>query len=341
MHRCMAVAIVAALLAIAPARADDVADFYRGKTVTLTVSAGAGGGYDTLARTVARFLGPHLPGQPIIVVRNMAGAGGLAAANFLYDKAEKDGTHIGLVQNNAAFEPLFGAKGAPYDPTKFNWLGTPSVETGLFVVWNTVPVNALDDARTRETTVGTAGINSTSAFHARLLNDVFATRLKIVGGYPGQTDAFFAMERGELDGYASVLYSALQATRADWLPQKKIRAILYYGPEQRPEFAGVPYAREVARSEDDRMLLDAAFAPLALGRPLVMPPGVSAERLAAMRKALMETFADPGFIAETTRLALGPNEPRNGEQIQETIQRIFATPPRVLDRLRRLNTAPR
>lgn len=324
-----------------PVHAQSVADFYQGKTVTLTVSAGAGGGYDTLARTVARFLTKHLPGSPIIVVRNMAGAGGTAAANFLFSSAEKDGTHIGLLQSHSPFEPLLGARAARYEAARFNWLGTPSVETGLFVLWNAVPVETLADARTREITVGAAGANSMPAFHARLFNEVFGLRLKIVTGFPGQTDAFYAMERGELEGYTSVIYSALQATKADWLPQKKIKAILQYGPEKRVELAGVPSAREAASSADDRILLDAAFAPLALGRPLVMPPGVPADRLAAMRKALMDTFADPGFIAESTRLALGPNDPRSGDALQEVVARTYAAPPRVLDRLRKLNSVPR
>src|SRR5262249_51814782 len=131
------------------------------KTVTLTVSSSAGGGYDTLARTTARFLGRHLPGNPIIIVKNMAGAGGTTATNFLYSNAEKDGAHIGLVQNDIPFEPLLGRKDARYEPLRFNWLGSPSVETGLLAVWHTSPVHSLDEARQRDVTVGAAGINST------------------------------------------------------------------------------------------------------------------------------------------------------------------------------------
>ncbi len=325
---------------VTTARADDVADFYKGRSVTLTVSSSAGGGYDTLARTVARFLGRHVPGNPTVIVRNMAGAGGITATNFLYNNAEKDGGQIGLLQNNTPFEPMFGTKEARYEPTKFNWLGTPSVETGIFVVWHATPVNSLDDAKQREVTVGAAGVNSTPAFYARLLNEVFGTKLKVIVGYPGQTEAFFAMERGEIDGYSSVFLSTLNATKADWLPEKKIKAIVYYGPEKRPELAGVPYAPEVAK-DDDRVLLEAAFAPLALGRPLVMPPGVPADRLAAMRKALADTFADKDFLAEATRLGLAPEAPRNGEQLQEVIARTYAAPPAVIERLRKLNTVAR
>jgi tripartite-type tricarboxylate transporter receptor subunit TctC len=328
-------------LAIAPAHADAVSDFYQGKPVTLTVSASAGGGYDTLARTLARFLGKHVPGRPIVIVRNMAGAGGMAAANFLYANADKDGSHIGLLQNNAAFEPLIGARDARYDPAKFSWLGTPSVETGLFAVWHAVPVNSLDEARQREISVGAAGANSTAAVYARLLNDVLGTRLKIVNGFPGQAEAFYAMERGELDGYAGILYGAMLVARPDWLAQKTIRPLLYYGPEKRPELAGVPYAPEVATKEDDRLLLDVAFAPLALGRPLVMPPGAPAERLTAMRRALAETFVDPEFVAESKRLGLGTDTPQSGEAIEAVIRRVYASPPGVLDRWRKLNTVPR
>jgi tripartite-type tricarboxylate transporter receptor subunit TctC len=333
--------IACALPWLTPAHADAIADFYKGKPISLVVSSSAGGGYDTLARTVARFLGRHVPGNPAVIVKNMAGAGGITATNFLYNAAEKDGSQIGLLQNNTPFEPLLGAKEARYNPSKFEWLGTPSVETGILVVWNASPVNSLADITRHETTVGAAGVNSTPASYARLINDVFGTKLKIIVGYPGQTEAFMAMERGEIDGYPSVFYSTLQATKSDWLPEKKIKALLYYGPEKRPELAGVAYAPDLVTNEDDKALLDAAFAPLALGRPLVMPPGVPAERLAVMRKALAETFADPEFLAESERLGIGANAPRNGEQVQDAIRRAYATPPRVLDRLRKLNTVSR
>jgi tripartite-type tricarboxylate transporter receptor subunit TctC len=339
--RSTAALLIFAVFGVAPAKAQSVADFYKGRTVALTVASSAGGAYDTLARVTARFLGKHLPGNPIVIVRNTAGAGGIAAANFLYNAAEKDGSQIGLLQNNTPFEPLFGTKEARYDPTKFGWLGSPSIETGLLVVWNAVPVNSLDEARQREITVGAAGINSTPAFHARLLNEVFGLKLRVMVGYPGQTEAFFAMERGEIDGYSSVLYSALQVTRSDWLPQRKIKPIVYYGPEKLPKLAGVPYAPEIAANADDRSLLDAAFAPLALGRPFAMPPGVPADRLAAMRKALSDTFADRDFLAESERLGLGANAPRSGEQNEDVIARSYATPPRVLDQLRKLNTVAR
>ena len=146
------------------AKADAIADFYRARTVTVVVSSSAAGGYDTLARVVARYMGRHLPGNPVFIVRNMPGAGGIAATNFLYNNVDRDGSVIGLVQNNTPFEPLFGTKEARYDPVKFNWLGSPSSETAMVLIWHTVPVNSVADLKTHEVTVGVSGANSTPAF---------------------------------------------------------------------------------------------------------------------------------------------------------------------------------
>src|SRR5438876_1894054 len=146
------------------AKADAIADFYRARTVTVVVSSSAAGGYDTLARVVARYMGRHLPGNPVFIVRNMPGAGGIAATNFLYNNVDRDGSVIGLVQNNTPFEPLFGTKEARYDPVKFNWLGSPSSETAMVLIWHTVPVNSVTDLKTHEVTVGVSGANSTPAF---------------------------------------------------------------------------------------------------------------------------------------------------------------------------------
>ena len=336
--------LLAALLAIAgvaPARADPVADFYKGKTVSLIVSTSVGGGYDVLGRAVSRFLGRHMPGNPTVIVRNMAGAGGIVATNFIYNQAERDGTNIGLLQDNAPFKPLLGTKEARYNPTELNWLGSPSAENGMLVVWGGSPIGSLADARARETTVGAAAVNSTPALYARLLNDVLGLRLKVIAGYPGQTEAFLAMEHGEIDGYPSVFYSTLLATKPDWLPQKKIRTILYYGPDRHPELGDAAYATDLVTNADDRILLDAAFAPLALGKLFVTGPGVPVERVAAMRKALADTFADPEFAAESDRLRLGANAPRSGEDVEAVIRRIYAAPPPVLDRLRQLSTSDR
>jgi tripartite-type tricarboxylate transporter receptor subunit TctC len=261
----------------------------------------------------------------------------MTATNFLYNNADKDGSVIGLVQNNTPFEPLFGTKEARYDPVKFNWLGSPSSETAMVLIWHTVPVNSVADLKAREVAVGVSGANSTPAFFTRLLNATLGTKMKPVNGYPGQNDVLLAMERGELDGHPSAFFSSVRSTRPAWLRGKTAKAIVQYGPEKLAELPDVPFAPDLVVSDDDKLLMQAAFAPLTLGRPFLAPPGVPVDRLAALRDAFAATMADPEFLAEGERIGLGLNAPRTGAQIQEVMQRAYQSPPRVIDRLRQLN----
>jgi len=333
------VAPIAALLVLfaAPAKADPIADFYTGRTVTLIVSTSAAGGYDTLARTVARHIGAYIPGHPTVIVRNMPGAGGLTATSYLFTAADRDGSVIGLIQNNPPFEPLFGTAEARFDPRQFNWLGTPSVETAMVLVYKTVPVFSVDDLRARETAMGASGANSTPAFFARLFNATLGTRMKIIAGYPGQNEALTAMERGELDGYPSVFFSALSSTRPGWLKDGTARAIVQYGPAKLPQLGGVPFVPDLIGDAADKLLLQAAFAPLSIGRPLLAPPGVDAARIAALRQALAVMFADPDFRTEADKIGLSLNDPRGGEELLAVIERAYATPAEIVTRLRDLN----
>jgi tripartite-type tricarboxylate transporter receptor subunit TctC len=328
-----------AVLSLVPlqAHADSAADFYRGKTVSIVVSTSPGGGYDALARGIARHIGKHIPGNPNVTVRNMPGAGGITAMNWFYNSAEKDGTILGLVGNGMPLEPLFGTKAARYDATRFNWLGTPSYEVSMVLVWHTVPVNTVDDLRTRDTTMGSSGANSTPSFYTRMLNATLGTRMRLIYGYPGQNDAFLAMERGELDGYPSVFYSALTSTRPTWLKEKMAKPIVQYGPQRLKELPNVPFATDLLTNEDDRLLMQASSAPQALGRPLLLPPDVPADRVAVMRKALADTFNDPAFQVDADKVGLIVNAPQSGEQLQKVITEAYRTPARVVERLRQLN----
>jgi tripartite-type tricarboxylate transporter receptor subunit TctC len=324
-------------LAMQQAKADGVADFYKGKTISVVVSAATGGGYDAMARAIVRFIGRHMPGNPTFIVQNMPGAGGILAMNYLYNVAQKDGTVIGLVQNNTPFEPLLGTKEARYDASKFNWLGTPSFEVAMVLVWHLVPVNSIDDLKRIQTNMGVTGVNSTPAFYARLLNATLGTRIRLINGYPGQNDAFKAMESGELDGAPSVFYSALTSVRPKWLPDRLAKPIVQYGPERLKELGEVPFAPDLLTDEDDKLLMQAALAPLALGEPEVMPPDVPSDRVSALRKALADTFVDPEFLTESDRMGLNVIAPRAGAQLQEVISRAYRSPSRVVDRLHKLN----
>jgi tripartite-type tricarboxylate transporter receptor subunit TctC len=334
----LALALSALLVAAVatPMRAESAPEFYRGRTLTIIVSSSAAGGYDTVARTLARFVGRHLPGNPTVIVRNMPGAGGMTAANFLYNSAERDGTVIGLVQNNTPFEPLFGTREARYDPLKFNWLGTPSFETAMVLLWHTVPVTSLAELRVREVAVGVSGANSTPAFFTRLLNSTLGTRMKPINGYPGQNEVFLAMEQRELDGHPSAFFNSVRVIRPTWLREGKAQPIVQYGPEKIAELGDVPFAPDLV-AEDDRLLMQAAFAPLALGRPFLAPPGVPSDRVAVLRAAFAAAMADREFIAEGEKIGLGLNAPRGGSELQELMERTYRSPPQVIDRLRRLN----
>ena len=322
----------------ANAQQPDVASFYKDRTLTLIVSTGAGGGYDLLARTIGRHMNRHIPGNPVIVVQNMPGGGALVATNHLYNVAAKDGSVFAGLSNNTPFEPLFGTKEARYDAAKFHWLGSPSSEVGLLAVWNTVPVRTLDDARKREVTIGSTGVKATPSFYARLLNEMLGLNLKVIVGYKGQNDIFLAMERGELDASSSIFYNSLVATRPSWLPENKVRLLVQYGLARQPQLKDVPFAPDLAKSPEDRALMNAAFAPLAVGRPYALPPGVPFERVAAMTKALEETFRDKAFVDDATKQKMDVSSPLSGAQIAEIIRNAYSLPDAQVTRLRKLST---
>jgi tripartite-type tricarboxylate transporter receptor subunit TctC len=340
MKRCSVFAALGFLLSAAmlppgTVRADAVGDYLKGRIVHLVVAYPPGGGYDVYARVMAQFLPKHLPGNPTVIVQNMPGAGSLTAANYLYSVAEKDGTVILAPSNSLAFAPLQGVSGANFDPTRFNWVGSPSRETGILIVWHTVPVNVVQDLTVREITLGTSSANATSSFYGRVLNSVLGLKMKLIRGYQGSNESFLAMERGEVDGYAAAFWNTLKSTRPDWLRDRKIRLLVQYGAEPSPELPGVPFARDLAAAEDDRILLDFANAPLAFGHPFVLPPGVPADRVAAWRRAFLDTYRDPAFIAEAAKQQIDI-DPSTGEQLQEILQRAYAAPQPVIDRLRLL-----
>ena len=323
-------------LAASGARAQTPAEFYKGKTVNMIVSSSPGGGYDTLSRSVARFLGRHIPGNPNVVVRNMPGAGGIVATNHIAKAAPRDGLTFAGVQNNTPFEPMFGTKEADYDPTKLNWLGTPSVETGLLIIWGASKIQTLADAQKFEMTAGASGHNSTPSFYARLLNELLGTKIKIIVGFPGQNEAYIAMERGEIDSYGVTFWSSLTSTKQHWIRDKKIRILVQYGPEKDAALPDVPFGPDLVKNEDDKLLFEAAYAPLAAGRPFVAPPDLPADRLAALRKAMLDTYRDPDFLAEAEKLQLQVDRPTSGEKLQAQISRVYQMPQRVVDRLRRI-----
>jgi len=209
----------------------------------------------------------------------------------------------------------------------------------MATVWHKAPVNTWQDARTQEITMGSSGVNSTPSFYGRLLNETLGLKQKIIVGYESQSQAFLAMERGEIDGYPSVFYSALMATRPNWYKDKQIKILVQMGLEKEPAISDVPFALDLVTNPDDKLLLIAAFAPLQSGRPYLMPPGVPTNRVKAMNTAMMATFRDPDFVTEANKRGLGVTSPRSGEELQALLDRVYTqTPQRIIDRLRKIST---
>jgi tripartite-type tricarboxylate transporter receptor subunit TctC len=309
------------------------ADFYKGREIKLIVSATVGGGYDVYARTLAKHLGEHIPGNPTITPQNMPAAGGIAAANYLYNVAPRDGTVICLLQNTVAFEPFYANKQALFDAAKFSWLGTPTTEVAMYIVWHTSKIKTLHDAQTQEMITGGAGAASTPAFYGRVFNQIFNMKARLITGYPGQNEILLAMEKGEVEAMASPFWSSIKTSRPTWYPEAKIRVLFQYGAEPHSELKGVAFALDLLRIEADKTLLIAASAPLGLGRPFVAPPDIPAERLAILRTAMMATIKDPQFRADCEKQRLECSNPRSGEQIEALITQAYATPEHVRKRL--------
>jgi tripartite-type tricarboxylate transporter receptor subunit TctC len=317
------------------AQAATPAEFYKGRTVQLVVPTAAGGGYDAIARTVARHLGQHIPGNPTIVINNMPGAGGIRAPNYLYTVAEKDGSIIGLIQNSTPFEPLVGNAQATFDPRKFGWLGSPNYETGVLMVWHTAAAVTIDDLRKTEITVGVEALASNPAFSARLVMQTLGLKLRIIPGYPGSAAALLAMENREVDAFPNFYNSTMQM-RPDWVRDKKALLVVQWGPHKEKSIPDVPYIPDIISDPDKLALERAGSASLAMGRPFHTPPGIPADRLAVLQEAMMATFKDPAFVAENTKMGFGELAPQSGADLQRVINDLYASPPDVIEHLRKI-----
>ena len=334
-QRFLSLAVIILVVASIPggARADPVADFYRNKDLRLIIAGSVGGGYDIYARTVAKYLSNHLPGSPTIVPQNMPAGGGIAAANYLYNIAERDGSVIGAIQNTVPFEPFFGNKQAQFDPLKLNWLGTPTSEVALYIVWHTSKIHNLHDAQTQGMIAGGAGSASTPILYGRIFNDILGLKAHFVTGYPGQNEILLAMENGEVEAMPSPFWSSLKTARPQWVPDHLVRVLFQYGLKPHPELQGVPFAADLVDNDADKILLNTASAPLGLGRPFAAPPGMPADRLAALRDGLMATFADPSFLADCQSQRLECSDTKDGSTIAKLISQAYAIPPAIKLRL--------
>jgi len=314
---CAAIGATANLAAAQP-----VADFYRGKTVTMVIGYPPAGANDVYARMVARHIGKHIPGNPNVVPQNMTGAGGINMANHLYNTVARDGTFIGMMGNNFPATQAVGGKSVKFDAGKFHWLGTmaPVVET--MAVWHTAGVKNMDDLRKQEVVAGASGRGAITYFYPMMMNAFLGTKFKIVTGYPGGNQINLAMERGEVQARNNT-WSSWKATRPQWVKDKQIYVVAQAGP--RAPDLDAPSVEELAKTPDDRLTIELIVSGTQLGRPFATTPDVPADRLAALRNAFRETMKDPEFLKDAAQMNFEVN-PVYGEPMQKTVEKILSTP---------------
>ena len=331
-----------ALLAAPSLRAQpapSVADFYRGRIVKIIVGATPGGGYDMVARIIARSLGRHIPGNPSFVVENLPAASGLVMANHLYNQAARDGSTLGLPTNVTALEPrlkvLTRAGGnAAFDITKFHWLGTAARQPQVLVVWHKTGVERAEQLKTRKTIIAAISVGSDSFVLPVVMNNVLDGKMQIVPGYEGLHDSLIALERGESEG-ANASFAGLLANKPDWIRQKLLNILIQFGRERLSQLPDVPTAMELATDERDRKALEFYSYKYDMAYAMITPPDVPADRVAALTAAFEATMSDPEYVEAAKKIEL-PLNSLNGAEVTKIIDAIQSTPQDIVDRMRGL-----
>jgi tripartite-type tricarboxylate transporter receptor subunit TctC len=329
----LAISLAFGTRAVGPAHAEGVADFYRGKQITVIVGSDVGGGYDTYARTLAAHIGRFIPGNPAVLVQNMPGVGSLVATNYIANVAPKDGTVIGAINPGVVVEPLFHPDRAKFDARKFNWLGSMLSETQTIAVWHTAPVQKFEDLFTTELVVPGSG-GATTIFPL-LLNGVLGTKFKVVHGYKSSSQGLLAIERGEAQGMGGNTLASYKAAHADLLRDGKIRIIASYGLHPNPELANVPKVIDYAKTKAQRAALVLVLSRQDIGRPYILAAGVPADRVKAMRAAFDAMMKSREFLDEAAKRKL-ELAPIRGEDLVPLINEAYATPPDVIRQVKGL-----
>jgi tripartite-type tricarboxylate transporter receptor subunit TctC len=334
----LAVCLVASACGRTPADGASGAggDFYRGRTLTIVVGSGAGGGFDTTARLVSRHIATHIPGTPTVIVQNMPGGGGLVAANHLFNAAPKDGTVIGLFHEAQVMNQLTGGEGVQFDLRRFNWLGSSYVDPNVCIVRSDAPVTSFTAmiGRSNAIAVGGTGPGSNTYDAPRVLAAATGANLRAVAGYPTTNDVRVGVERGEIHGMC-LGWESVQSASGQWLQDGYAKVFVQNGTMRHRDLPDVPLALEFAETNEDRTLLRLVDAPGAMAKPFAMPPGVDARLVEVMRRALMATYEDPAFLAEARTMKLD-FQPKDAAGIQQVLDDVLATPPAIAAKYREI-----
>ncbi len=326
--RAIALGSLALTAFCAPAHAQDAAAFYKGRTVTIVIGAGPGGGYDTYGRLVARHIGKHIPGAPTVTPSNMPGAGSIVSAAAIANTLPKDGTQIGAIYASAMLEPLLGdGSRLKYDPSKFQNLGSASREVYTCAVRNDAPAKSLEDARKQELIVGATAEGGTTVDYPAMSNAFLGTRFKVVRGYKGSREVTLAMERGEVQGACGLAWSTLSVQYPRLFEDKVFTIFAQEDMDGHPALnkRGVPVTGKLTMSADARQAMELFYSQNVLGRPYVVAAEVPKDRAAALRKAFMAALADPELLAEAGKMRIDII-PTSGEDVEKLIAKLYATP---------------
>ena len=320
---------IVAMLMARPAHADAVEDFYKGKTISVVIGYSVGGGYDLYARHLARHMGKYIPGRPTLVPQNMTGAGSLRAASYIYSAAPKDGTVFGTFARAMAIQPLLSS--APFDGTKFTWLGSVTNDVSTCITWHTSPVKTWSDMLETPVTLGGEGPGADPDIFALLYKNVFGAKVKLVTGYHGTNDTVLAMERGEVDGLCGLSWSTLQSRHLEWMKSGKINIVVQAAFKKQPELAGVPLITDLVKTPEQGQILKLILTSQEMARPFAAPPGIPDDRRAALLAAFERTMKDPEFLEEAKKLNLEVN-PVSAHAIDDLLAELYATPKEVLEK---------
>jgi tripartite-type tricarboxylate transporter receptor subunit TctC len=327
------------LFAASPAAADAVQDFYKGKTITVVVSTGAGGPVDLAARMLIKHWMRHIPGNPAMIVKNMPGGGHVLASNFMFNQAPKDGTTIGTVVNSIPLHQAINGQGVRFDARRFGWIGTTGVANLMTVVWHTSPVKTIADVMRLELPTGATGVGAGAFVYPNAMNLILGTKFKMVLGYPSGIEIDLAMERGEVAARGGFSLSGIRQERPDWLSQKKVNVIVQIGSERDKDFPDVPLMHELATTTEQRQVLGLISSPVALGRPFFAPPDIPADRLAALRRAFDATMTDERYRAEAAQLKIDLVS-LTGERMTEIVNATIDAPADAVARAKALLETP-
>ncbi|HTI86906.1 MAG TPA: hypothetical protein VL966_09905 [Alphaproteobacteria bacterium] len=328
----LSAAVIAAALAAGAAHAQSVESFYKGRQMDVLIGSAPGGGFDLYARLIARHMPDYIPGKPNIVPKNVPGAGSAKAAATLYAVSPKDGSTFGALFPGAIMDALFDErKRTQYDPTKFIYLGSANNEVATCMIWHDAPIKTLKDTFTHEAIVGASASGGSSRDFAAALQNVIGSKLKIVAGYEGSKDMLLAMERGEIHGICGQLWSSIIVQSQDWVRDNKLIFWVQLANKPHPDLEkrGVPMIWDFVKTDRDRQILELIFGQLEFGRPYILPPGVPADRVKALRDAFNATKDDAGYKAEAAQAKLEVN-PVPGDRVQELVAKMFAAPPDII-----------